>query len=133
MFKRGPVPPVVHGVLDYVVACVLIAAPLVLSFEEDASTALAVGLGVGVLLLAAFTSWTTGIVKSIPVVAHAMLDYLIGVLLIASPFVFGFNDDDTASVFFVLLGIAVLLLTVATRFMSEHAGSRRGRRESKAV
>ncbi|HWT24509.1 MAG TPA: SPW repeat protein [Solirubrobacteraceae bacterium] len=116
MFKRGPVPPVVHGVLDYVVACVLIAAPLVLSFEEDAATALAIGLGVGVLLLAAFTAWTTGIVKSIPVVAHAMLDYLIGVLLIASPFVFGFNDDDTASAFFVVLGILFLLLAVATRF-----------------
>ena len=116
MFKRGPVPPVVHGVLDYVVACVLIAAPLVLSFEEDAPTALAIGLGVGLLLLAAFTSWTTGIVKSIPVVAHAMLDYLLGVLLIASPFVFGFNDDDTASAFFVVLGVLTLLLAVATRF-----------------
>jgi hypothetical protein len=133
MFSRGPVPAFVHGVLDYVVAGILIAGAFVLSFEEDAPTILALVAGLGVLLLTAFTAWTTGIVKSIPVVAHAMLDYLLGVFLVIAPFLFGFNDDNTASVFFVLLGIAVLLLTVATRFMPEHAGSRRSRRESKAV
>src|SRR3712207_2800419 len=116
MFKRGPVPPIVHGVLDYVLACVLIAAPFVLTFDEDAPTAVAIAAGLVVLLLAAFTAWTTGIVKSIPVVAHATLDYLLGILLIISPFLLAFNDDDTASAFFVVLGIALLLLTVATRF-----------------
>jgi hypothetical protein len=127
MFKRGPVPPLVHGILDYVVACVLIAAPFVLTFEEDAATALAIGAGLAVLLLAAFTAWPAGIVKSIPVVAHAMLDYLLGILLIVSPFLLGFNEDDTASAFFVILGIGALLLTVATRFTPEPPRPRRPR------
>jgi hypothetical protein len=116
MFKRGPIPPLVHGILDYVIALVLIASPLVLAFDEDAPTALAIIAGLAVLLLAAFTAWTTGIVKSIPVAAHAMLDYMLAILLIVSPFVLGFNDDDTASAFFVVLGIVGLLLAVATRF-----------------
>ena len=133
MFKRGPIPPFVHGVLDYVLAALLIAAPFLFGFDADAATALSIAAGVAVLMLGAFTAWATGIVKSIPPVAHAMLDYLLGIFLVIAPFLFGFNDDNTGSVFFVLLGIAVLLLTVATRFMPEHAGSRRGRRESKAV
>ena len=116
MFSRGPIPPLVHGILDYVLAGVLIAAPFILSFDETAATVLAIVAGLGALLLAAFTAWTTGIVKSIPVVAHAILDYLLCILLIVSPFLFGFNDDDTAGAFFVVLGIAGLLLTVATRF-----------------
>jgi hypothetical protein len=116
MFSRGPIPPLVHGILDYVLAGVLIAAPFILSFDETAATVLAIVAGLGALLLAAFTAWTTGIVKSIPVVAHAILDYLLCILLIVSPFLFGFNDDDTAAAFFVVLGIAGLLLTVATRF-----------------
>jgi hypothetical protein len=117
MFKRGPIPPLVHGVLDYVYAALLIAAPFVLSFDEDAPTAIAIVAGLGALILAAFTAWTTGIVKSIPVVAHAMLDYLLSIFLVVSPFLFGFNDDDTASAFFVVIGILGLLITIATRYL----------------
>ena len=116
MFKRGPIPPVVHGALDYVLAAVLVAAPLVLDFAEDPATALSIGAGIAVLMLAAFTAWPTGIVKAIPVVAHAMLDYMLGILLIIAPFVFGFSDDDTAAAFFIVLGFGGLLLTIATRF-----------------
>jgi hypothetical protein len=133
VFKRGPVPPVVHGILDYVLAAVLIAAPLLLEFDEDAATALAIAAGLGVLVLAAFTDWTTGIVKSIPVVAHAMLDYLLSILLVVAPFLFGFSDDDTAAAFFVVVGIAGLLLTIATRFTPEEAGRRRPRRPTGAT
>ena len=116
MFKRGPIPPFVHGLLDYLLAAILIAAPFLLSFDDDAATAMSIVLGVAVLLLGAFTAWTTGIVKSIPPVAHAMLDYALAALLIAMPFLLGFSDDGTASAFFVLLGVAGLLLAVATRF-----------------
>jgi hypothetical protein len=116
MFKRGPIPPFVHGLLDYVIAAVLIAAPFVLGFEEDAATALSIAAGVAVLMLGAFTAWKTGIVKSIPPVAHAMLDYGLAALLIALPFLAGFSDDGEASAFFVVVGVAGLVLTIATRF-----------------
>ena len=76
-------------------------------------------MGVAVLLLGAFTSWTTGIVKSIPPVAHAMLDYAIAALLIAMPFLLGFSDDGTASAFFVVCGVLAILLAVATRFVPD--------------
>lgn len=116
MFKRGPIPPFVHGVLDYLLAALLIAAPFLFGFESDTAKAVAIVAGVAVLMLGAFTAWTTGIVKSIPVVAHAMLDYALAALLIAAPFLFGFTDDGTASAFFVIVGVAGLLLTIATRF-----------------
>ncbi|NYM68933.1 hypothetical protein GPV54_24790, partial [Salmonella enterica subsp. enterica serovar Typhimurium] len=75
MFKRGPIPPFVHGVLDYLLAALLIAAPFLFAFDSDAATAVSLVAGLAVLVLGAFTAWTTGIVKSIPPVAHAMLDY----------------------------------------------------------
>jgi hypothetical protein len=129
MFKRGPIPPFVHGVLDYALAALLIAAPFLLAFDEDAATALSIAVGVAVLMLGAFTAWTTGIVKSIPPVAHAMLDYILAALLIALPFLAGFSDDGTASAFFVIVGVAGLLLTIATRFTPEprETSRRRGR------
>ena len=133
MFKRGPIPPFVHGLLDYAFAALLIAAPFLLSFDEDAATALSIILGVAVLLLGAFTAWTTGIVKSIPVVAHAMLDYALAALLIAMPFLLGFSDDGTASAFFVGCGVLGILLAVATRFVpdNDRAPARRDRGAAK--
>jgi len=127
MFKRGPIPPFVHGVLDYLLAGLLIAAPFLLGFDADAATALSIAAGVAVLMLGAFTAWTTGIVKSIPPVAHAMLDYIIAALLIALPFLAGFSDDGGAAAFFVIVGVAGLLLTIATRFTPEVGSPDAGR------
>ncbi len=127
MFKRGPIPPFVHGVIDYVLAALLIAEPFLIGFDEDAATALSIAAGVAVLMLGAFTAWTTGIVKSIPPVAHAMLDYVLAVALIALPFLAGFSDDGAASAFFVVVGVAGLLLTVATRFTPDVASGDAGR------
>ena len=133
MFKRGPVPPFVHGIVDYLLAALLIAAPFLFSFEEDAATALSIAAGVAVLMLGAFTAWTTGIVKSIPPVAHAMLDYALAALLIAMPFLLGFTDDGTASAFFVVVGVAGLLLTIATRFTPERGAGRGTRRRAQTA
>jgi VIT1/CCC1 family predicted Fe2+/Mn2+ transporter len=127
MFKRGPISPFVHGVLDYLLAALLIAAPFLLGFDSDAAIAVSIVAGVAVLMLGAFTSWATGIVKSIPPVAHAMLDYALAAILIASPFLFGFTDDSSATAFFVVVGVAGILLAIATRFVPDSpARPRRG-------
>jgi hypothetical protein len=62
---------------------------------------------------------TTGLIKSIPVHAHVILDYVLALVLIASPFLFGFSEDSTATPFFIVLGVVHLLLTIATRFIRE--------------
>jgi VIT1/CCC1 family predicted Fe2+/Mn2+ transporter len=121
MFKRGPVPPVVHGLLDYLLAALLIAAPFLFAFDADSAIAVSIAAGVAVLVLGAFTAWTTGIVKSIPPVAHAMLDYALAALLIAAPFLFGFTDDGAATAFFVVVGVAGIVLAIATRFVPDSA------------
>ena len=75
--------------------------------------------GVVVLVVTASTALPTGLIKSIPVQAHAVIDFLLAAVLIASPFLFGFSDDGTATAFFIVLGVVHLLLTIATRFVSE--------------
>jgi hypothetical protein len=119
MFRQGPVPAFVHGLLDYLVGALLVASPFLLAFDSDAATAVAIVAGVIVLIVAASTAMTTGLIKSIPVHAHVILDYVLAVLLIASPFLFGFTDDGGATGFFIVLGIAYLLMTIATRFIRE--------------
>jgi SPW repeat len=48
-----------------------------------------------------------------------MLDYILALFLIASPFILGFSDDGTAAAFFIVLGVVHLVLTIATRFVVE--------------
>ena len=125
MFKQGPIPAFVHGVFEYLAAALLIAAPFLFSFEDDTATAVSIVLGVLVLGVTASTALPTGLIKSIPVQAHAVIDYLLAGLLIAAPFVFGFSDDGTATAFFIVLGVAHLLITIATRFVREERSRRR--------
>jgi hypothetical protein len=119
VFKQGPVPAFVHGVVEYLAAILFIAAPFIFSFEQDAAVAISLVVGVLLLIIAACTHWKTGLIDTISVHAHAMLDYLLAIFLIASPFIFGFDDDGTAAAFFIVIGVVHLLLTIATRFVSE--------------
>jgi hypothetical protein len=119
MFKQGPIPAFVHGVAEYLAAILLIAAPFLFSFDDDTATAVSIVAGVLLLVLTSFTALPTGIVKSIPVQAHAIFDYLLAALLIAAPFLFTFTGDGAATAFFIVLGVAYLVLAIATRFVTE--------------
>jgi len=127
MFKKGPVPAFVHGLIEYVAGVLLIAAPFVLAFDSDTATGIAIAIGVVVLIVTASTAIPTGLIKSIPVQAHVVLDYALALLLIASPFAFGFDDDGTATAVFLVLGILHLLLTIGTRFIRDEPRAARSR------
>jgi hypothetical protein len=132
MLRQGPIPAFVHGVLEYIAGALLIAAPFLFAFDSDAATAVSIVAGVVVLLITASTAIPTGLTKSIPVPAHVVLDFLLGILLIAVPFLFGFSDDGTATPFFIVFGVVHLLITIATRFLPEERPSRRSRRTPQA-
>jgi hypothetical protein len=129
MFKQGPVPAFVHGLVEYAAGILFIAAPFLFGFDDDTATAVSIIAGVLILIVAASTAMSTGLIKSIPVQAHVVLDYILAILLIASPFLFGFSDDGTATAFFIVLGVLHLLLTIATRFIRDERPRRRRERE----
>jgi hypothetical protein len=116
--SRGPVPPQVHGVLDYPLAAVLIAGPLVLDFDYTTATVIALAFGGVAVVQAVATAWPTGIVKIIPPLVHGYVDTLVLAALIVLPFAVGFSYRTPALVFYVVVGGAGLLATLATRFES---------------
>ena len=130
MYRQGPIPAFVHGVIEYLAAILFIAAPFLFDFDDDTATAVSIVVGVLLLVVTASTDMSTGLIKSIPVQAHAVIDFLLAAVLIASPFLFGFSDDGTATAFFIVLGVVHLLLTIATRFVSEERRPRRPRQAS---
>lgn len=124
MLRRGSVPLRVHGLLEYGEGILTIVAPFLFSFETDGAKIAGVVIGTLVLVLAILTAAPTGIVRNLPLDSHIVLDYVLAVVLVASPFVLGFTDDGPALAYFLVLGVAHLLLTVLTRFHRERRDAR---------
>ena len=116
--RQGPIPLFLHGAIEYVAGALLIAAPFLLSFDSGAATALSIIVGVVMLAVAAATEGPTSLIDQIPTAAHVALDYVLVALLIALPFLAGFSDESAPTAFFIVLGVAHLLITIGTRFRS---------------
>ena len=87
------IPTKIHGVLDYATGLLLIAAPYLLGFA-DGTAAQWVPMIVGVAIIGAslMTRYELGLSGLIPMPMHLMLDAGTAILLIASPWLFGFAD-----------------------------------------
>jgi len=117
MLRTGPVSAFVHGVVEYVAAVLLIIAPFLFGFDSRAATAVSLVTGVAVLVITASSDLPTGLAKTLPVPLHAVLDVVLAIFLIAAPFLFGYSGDAAPTAVSIALGVAHLLLTIATRFL----------------
>jgi hypothetical protein len=125
LMGRGFISPVVHGLLDYPLAAVLIVLPFALGFDNGAATWIAFAFGIGAAVLAVGTAWSTGIVRVIPPILHGYADIAVTVALIVLPFIVGFWDDTSALLFYVIVGAGGLVATLATRFEPRTPAERR--------
>lgn len=107
------IPTRLHGMLDYLVGLALIAAPWVLGFDDDRNAMLVpVVVGISVIIYSLLTDYELGIAHLIPMPVHLLFDLLGGLLLVASPWLFGFSDDIWwPHVAVGLLEIVVVLLS----------------------
>ena len=108
--------------LDYPLAAVLIAGPLVLDFDDSAATVIALVFGAGAAVLAVGTAWPTGIVRVIPPLLHGYAD--IAVTCRADRAAVHrrlLRRAHLALVFYLVIGAGGLLATLATRFEARSA------------
>jgi threonine/homoserine efflux transporter RhtA len=90
----GLIPTRIHGVLDYLLGLVLIASPWLFGFDDEGTARwVPIIIGAGVLLYSLLTDYELGAVRAIPMSVHLLLDFAGGVVLAASPWLFGFNDE----------------------------------------
>lgn len=116
---RGPISPGLHGTLDYPLAAVLIAGPLVLHFGDNTAKWFIFAVGIAAAVLAVATAWSHGIVHLIPPVWHGYADIGATIALIIAPFVLGYSDHAVPTVFSIVIGAGGLGATLLTRFDSD--------------
>jgi hypothetical protein len=87
------IPTRVHGVLDYLVGVLLIFAPRIFGFQNGGpEDRIPVILGVITIVYSLLTRYDLGAFKLIPFRVHLMLDFISGVFLVISPWLFGFSE-----------------------------------------
>ncbi|HEV7807088.1 MAG TPA: hypothetical protein VGO80_14795 [Solirubrobacteraceae bacterium] len=116
MMRQGPISRFLHGVIEYAAGVLLIAAPFLFDFQDGAATAVSIIAGVVALVIAASTEGASSMIDSIPISVHLLLDFVFAGVLLASPFLFAFTDESAPTAFFIVLGVAHLLVTIGTRF-----------------
>ena len=108
----------IHGIIDYVFGLLLIAAPQIFHFDgKDKAASISLATGVVVIGYGLFTNYELSIFKGIPMAGHLLLDLLVGVFLITSPWLFGFADDVYLPQ--VVLGVFAIVASLITKTHSE--------------
>ena len=86
-------PTNIHGIVDYVVAVLLLLAPSLLGFADGtAAQWVPMVLGAATIVYSLFTRYEWAVARLIPMPGHLALDALNGIILASSPWVFGFHD-----------------------------------------
>ena len=103
----------VHGMADYLVGIILILAPYLLGFADGtAAQYVPQILGVGAIIYSLLTDYELGAMRVIPMPVHLGLDFASGLLLLVSPWLFGFADRIAwPHVLFGLIEIGASLTT----------------------
>ena len=105
-----------HAVADYAVGILLIVVALAADGSTGA-TATGVVVGAVVLLVSVLTRYPPGVVKVLPFTVHSAGDYLAAALLIVAPFALNFADAESGlAVFYVVMGVAVLAVSLITNY-----------------
>jgi hypothetical protein len=104
-----------HGILDYALAILLLAAPSVVGFAGvQAKWAYIFG---GVLLVMAIvTRYPLGIIKIVGLGIHGFVELLLAICLIAAPWYGNFARGVLSRNFYVMLGLLMLVLWFITDF-----------------
>lgn len=119
MTRMHLIPTSVHGVLDYTVGALLIAAPWLLGFaSNDAQAIVPIALGAGAIAYSLLTRYELGLFPVISMTGHLWLDGLSGVFLALSPWIFGFADVIWWP--HVLFGV----LEIGAAMLTQHSPSR---------
>jgi len=121
-----PLKPLMHGVLDYVWAASMMAAPWLFGFNKNkAATMNSVGSGAAILGLSLMTRYPLGAVKLISFPTHGVIEGTGGIVTIAAPWLMGFAGNKRARWLHVLSGLSTLAVVAMTDYQAAERASRR--------
>src|SRR5918992_5919098 len=111
------IPPRTHGAIDYLTGAGLLVAPALLGISDEPAAARALrAAGLAAVAYSLLTDYEFGVVRVIPMPAHLAMDAASGVLVAASPWLFGFaGRGPRYRRSHVLIGLAEVLAALTSK------------------
>jgi hypothetical protein len=106
--------PKIHGIIDILVIIFLFGSPTFFGFTGLIATFTYV-LGIIHLLLTLLTDYSIGVVKVIPFPVHGIIEFVVGVALIALAYTV-FSGDPVGKLYYVIFGTVILLTWLCTDY-----------------
>lgn len=111
---RKFIPTYSHAVIDYVLVIVLLAGPYISGFQSLTVAATVCFISGGLAaLLSIFTANEGGLVRILPMKHHLVIDIMLGIFLMLSPFILQFSSE--IYFFHVFIGAIILGSAIYTR------------------
>lgn len=109
--------PKVHGYIDYGASAVFVLAPAVFMVEGAPRAVMGCYvIGAGLLLVSLVTRYPLGVARLVPFTVHGALELLGAPVIVAYPWIAGFDGILSARNFYVVAGVALLLLWLVTDY-----------------
>lgn len=108
----------IHGVIDYLMGALLVALPFLARFPAGWASWVPIALGAGAILYSLITNYELGLVPVLGMPAHLGLDAASGLLLAASPWIFGFYSAIWLP--HLVLGLMEIGAALVTRTVPAH-------------
>jgi hypothetical protein len=106
-----------HGIIDYLVVLFLWASPTLFGLTGFTGNII-YGLGGIHLILTIVTDFELGLIKWIPLKIHGWIELVVGLVLLASPWILGVSENAVDRNFLLGFGAAVLLVWLLTSYQS---------------
>ena len=106
--------PKIHGIIDILVIIFLFGSPTFFGFIGVLATFTYI-LGIVHLLLALLTDYSIGVVKVIPFPVQGIIEFVVGVALIALAYTV-FSGDPVGKLYYVIFGTVILLTWLCTDY-----------------
>lgn len=120
------IPTRIHGIIDYIVGILLIAAPWLFDFARGgAETWIPVILGIGTIIYSLVTDYEVSATRKMAMTTHLWLDVIAGAFLAVSPWLFGFADYvylPHLIVGIAEIGVSLMTQTVPSYVHAHHTG-----------
>lgn len=100
-----------HTAIGAVVGVALLFAPMLFGFADNhAASLVSYMVGAFIIVNELITTSPFSLIKLVPMKIHVMLDVVTGIFLLASPWIFGFMDNDDLSQWLphVVVGVMVV-------------------------
>lgn len=121
MKKLRFIPIAIHGAADYLVGITLVFSPWIFGFSDvrGASRSVPISLGIAIILYSILTSYDWGLVRIIPFKLHLVLDFMLGIFLSLSPWIFSFSAYKRSAWFpHVVTGLGIVIFVLISRTMA---------------